>query len=214
MNNLSSTIDYFKNQRNIDAYQDFRRTIDDSEYLTHLNFQDLKNLCQSDKSFKYICTNDTFRKIIYKKLNVLIPENIPIYNMLNNINHQIIDIIHDHFPSNDLPRYVNKELFYKDMLSDLWEGLANDLMAHIEDYHDGDKVDKRLYDIKKMRLSNYILVYPLKSAYEDLNDFKVPNTKIILPENFLKYAVLSLGSLEDFDFHDNFRIILKSLFIK
>ncbi len=106
---LTSTINYYKNQFDPMMFQDVIDKIEDVEYLSYLDFEDLKNLCQSNKKFKYICTNEAFRKILSYK-NIVIPKNINVYDMINEINIKIVALLHDHYPN--IPRYVNKELFF------------------------------------------------------------------------------------------------------
>lgn len=44
---LTPTINYFKNQLNPVTFENVLHDIEDVEYLSHLDFQDLKNLCQT-----------------------------------------------------------------------------------------------------------------------------------------------------------------------
>lgn len=210
---LTPTINYFKNQLNPVTIENVIDTIDNIEYLSLLNFQDLKNLCQSIKKFN-VCTNALFRKIIYRKINVLIPENIPIYDIINNINNQIIHLIHEHYDEN-IPRYVNRSLFYQDMLVDSWEALLTDLMEFIvENIDEKGRVDKYLYK-SDFYLSNN-LAFPFRSNYDDTPsyDFKIDNLKFKIPNHFWKYLLLSLGSMKgDYDYWGKFRILKKALFI-
>ncbi len=211
---LTPTINYFKNQLNPITIGNVIETIDNIEYLSLLNFQDLKNLCQSTKIFN-ICTNELFRKIIYRKINILIPENIPIYDIINNINNQIIHIIHRHYNDKNIPRYVNKSLFYQDMIVDSWETLLSDLMEFIVDHIDGKgRVDKDLYT-SDFYLSNN-LAFPFRSNYDDTPsyDIKIDYLKFKIPKLFWKYVLLSLGSMKDgYDYWGKFRILKKALFI-
>ena len=86
----------------------------DINYLSTLDYIDMRNLCISGKQLSYICNDNTsLRSIIYNKNNnVEISPNFNIAGALKDIYAAIQKVIDDNYPEETLPRWVNKKKFY------------------------------------------------------------------------------------------------------
>lgn len=167
------------------------------EYLSHLSYSDIKNLCQTNKQYKQLCNNQLFQQIVYRKTNIIIKEDIII--LLEEIDSKIEKIMQETFI--DLPAWVNKPLFWTERKNTIYEYLIDSIAQNLDD---GDSIHPQYLD-------GYTLLSPLgkelltESCIEELLESKFIN----LSKPLIKYLRNYTQDLEDFyDIHQRVKDLL------
>lgn len=188
------------------------------DYLSKLDYIDLKNLCASGSQFTTICTDNIILRQIISNRNVdinIVP-NFNIAETLNDIYGKLQKLITLNFPLEILPIWVNNELFNDVKLrefADMFiEQLIYDIFNTYDDgtYNLGDSVE----------LNKSSIAYPLYS--KDVNEERLYYASldvlsaIPLTDLFKEYinpvVIQSLKEYEpDQNYWDNYRKLKQAL---
>jgi hypothetical protein len=143
----------------------------DITYLSHLDYIDIKHVCESDEKLNYICKDDKIiRNILYSKSNLIsIPLDINII--------EVLDVFYKSFEDyfNDLPRWVNFKQFKDDHIRYMIGYCIDSLPDLILDHSDFDLDD--IYIEDSVWLTGNIN-YPLIGYQADTNDIPSVNIDI------------------------------------
>lgn len=93
-----------------DLYQITQMHID---YISNLDYIDLRNLCSTNKQFATVCKDNTIlRSILYNSNKYIkLPPNFDIAGALDELWHLIRDIIDDQYPTLNDITWINKKEF-------------------------------------------------------------------------------------------------------
>lgn len=171
----------------------------DINYLSTLDYVDMKSLCISSKQLSYICKdNKVLRSIIYNKNdNVEISPNFDISSALKDIYSAIQKIIDVNYPEEILPRWVDKKLFNDDILRDFMYNFLDTFIDEIMDIYSENK--QPLREITEIQLYKPLVVSVLYSNDIDFDDldqerYNIPH-KIIIPKSFYQYIIHTVNKL-------------------
>ena len=159
----------------------------DMNYLSTLDYIDIRNLCISSKQLSYICNDNTLlRSIIYNKNNnVKISPNFNISGALKDIYASIQKLIDDNYPEETLPRWVNKKLFNDDMLKNFMNDFIFEFIGQIIDLYN---LNKQSSQIDKIELYKPLVASVLHSNNIKFDDFECIESNIsnviIIPKSF------------------------------
>ena len=207
LNQLLTTVDYM-----------------DVNYLSTLDYIDMRTLCMSSKQLSYICNdNSSLRSIIYNKNeNVKISPNFNISGALKDIYAAIQKVIDGNYPEETLPRWVNKKLFNDDMLRNFMNYFLGPFIDAIDDlYNEGNKGPLSQIDtIELWRPLVIAVLYPKNMDYDDFEGLgsHIPYT-IIIPKSFYEYITPTVNRIaiyiedgDDGNYYDlDHQILLKAL---
>lgn len=118
-------------------------------YLSKLDYVDLRNLSRTCKELKIIRQNKTLRDIIAYRTNMILPSNANLSVIMRELDDKLMSLIQYHY--SNLPRWVNRELFYIDFRKDLHKLLIENLSEKLEDLN-----------IPKQRFSMMICIILIK----------------------------------------------------
>ena len=202
----------------------------DINYLSTLDYIDMRNLCISSKQLSYICNDNTsLRSIIYNKNNnVEISPNFNISGALKDIYSSIQKVMDDNYPEETLPRWVNKKLFNDDMLRNFMVLFLEVFVAKIVTiYYESE--NEPFLEINKVELYQSSVIAVLYSNNVDFADLEctvsdIPNT-IMIPKSFYKYISPTVKKLVkyvkhnnreyyDVDYHILFKALTDMLFVQ
>lgn len=107
--------------------------------LSTLNYLELRELCSSDKYYNKLCSNNNLRYILQtKNKNLIIPKNIDISKVLNNIYNEAAKTVDNSY---NIPVWVNKDIFKKVMI---YKILVNYMEYLGANYIDEDTIEEYL----------------------------------------------------------------------
>lgn len=184
----------------------------DTNYLSKLNYLEIRDLCQTNKQYFTICDNNTIlRQLIYKRNSkILITPDYNIAGTLKEFYTKIDKLFTDNFNMKNLPDYIIPDKFKYIHIRNLIEYFVVDLC----NYLDGS-VDCRNGKIefpKSIKLNRFLVGIPFSSDYTEYTrddvipkDWKSIPNKIILSELIIDYIRPSIENLIIFDF-DMYRI--------
>lgn len=198
----------------------------DRNYLSNLNYLEIRNLCQTNKHYFTICEDNTIlRQLIYKRNPaVLISPNYNIAKTLKEFYGKIDDLFTDNFDLKSLPDYIIPDKFQRTHSKFLLNVFIDDL----SDYLDGsiDYKDGNIEFPNSIKLNRFLVGVPFSSEYVDYAyDDEIPRgwkyipNEIFLSELIINYIKPSIESSIIFDV-DMYRIdyhkmhaILRDLFL-
>lgn len=171
----------------------------DINYLSTLDYVDMRSLYISSKQLSYICKdNKVLRSIIYNKSdNVEILPNFDISSALKDIYNAVQKIIDDNYPEEILPRWVDKKLFNDDILRDFMNNFLDTFVDEIINIYAENK--QPLREITEIELYKPLVASVLYSNDIDFDDFSdinsdIPHT-IIIPKSFYQYITHTVNKL-------------------
>lgn len=190
------------------------------DYLTRLNYPDLKNLFLTCKYFSTICSNQSLKDILFLKTQIQLPVHIDINEIMKNVDYDIMTLIYSHYP--DLPRWVNQELFLVDFSRDIYQNLIDTIMEILEDNlnYENKTFDNNLYcevGTFNIELWKAGLAFALCSDWYDIHeDVILENNLIILSKELVEYIMFGVNyylSNNEFDRWDCYRLVEQMLFV-
>ena len=165
---LKKTIDMYKHQYDNEYNTNYLQQLQtfDIDYLSTLDYIDLRNLCQTNKFFNNICDNDNIIKtILFNRTGIIFPKDMNVAKTLKNFDNHVMSLITDNYI--EYPKWVNKELFIMEHRRTLYESIANHLAQIIEDdyikYTSKSKWKKYNDEVIKINLFNEEIDTPFVS---------------------------------------------------
>jgi hypothetical protein len=168
------------------------------DYLSHLNYVDLKNLSVSNSSFKNILSNLSLKTILFNKLNIQVKENIA--DLMKELDDKIDALLKIHYV--EFPRWVNPELFLNDQKSKIYKILPYAFYTKFQDYHiyKTKTFDDKMYESDmtlKIKLGKEILAFPFISNEYEVpdydNEIPIHHTSLNLSKQFVEYIMNNMG---------------------
>ena|SRR5437868_4373287 len=141
---LDEAIEYFKNQlaSTYDAPVD-TLTIVQTEYLSHLDYTDMRHLCRVNQSLSTLCYNDPLLKqLVYNKTGLVIDKQYNVAKMLYQLDTMFDNVIGDVFPR--LPDYIDEEKFYDAQKRELYVFIINVIYHEYEEWYYKNQGDKMI----------------------------------------------------------------------
>jgi hypothetical protein len=177
----------------------------DISFVSKLDWVDLQNVCRTNKQFASLCNdNQLLRNILYNKnKNIIISPNYDISGAIHDFYSKITSLIDQNY--DELPVWVNKELFYNHMTRLIATMAVEKINNDISDNFDALTGDIEISKKIEMNAS-YISIALYSSELElyDDNDVSdkfdtVPNTIKItkLLTNYISPTVKNTVKLED-----------------
>lgn len=168
------------------------------DYLSHLNYVDLKNLSVSNVSFKNILSNLSLKTILFNKLNIQVKENVS--DLMKELDDKIDALLKIHYV--DFPRWINQKLFLHDQKARIYESLPYAFYIKLQDYHvyKTETFYEEMYepDISlTIELSKALLAFPFVSNefeepdYDDI--IPIHSTSLNLSKQFVEYLMNNMG---------------------
>jgi len=198
----------------------------ETSYLSTLNYLEIRDLCQTNKRYFTICSNNTIlRQLIYKRNSkILIPPNYNIAGTLKEFYAKIDKLFADNFDVKRLPDYIIPEKFKRTHTLNLLNYFIDDLSAYLDgsiDYRNGN-----IEFPDFIELNRFLVGVPFSSEYAEYTyDDEIPREwrdiphKIILSELTIKYIKPSIENLIIFDVdmykidYHKINVILRDLFL-
>jgi len=180
----------------------------DMNYLSTLDYIDMRTLCISSKQLSHICRDNTsLRSIIYNKNDYIeISPNFNISGALKDIYASIQKVIDDNYREETLPRWVNKKLFNDDMLRNFMNYFLEEFINQIIDIY-LETEQEPFPQINKIELFKPLVAVALYSNEIEYDEFEclrtdVPNT-IIIPKSFYEYIIHTVNKLAEYTKYDD-----------
>ncbi|HSW77001.1 MAG TPA: hypothetical protein VLG50_08135 [Candidatus Saccharimonadales bacterium] len=190
------------------------------DYLSTLDYVDLKNLCKTDKQTnQHVCkNNDLLKQILIKstKNNIQLLPNLNLSQILNDLYTHIVNLVSETWPiDKQYPKWVNAELLFDSMIRRVYLQIHEFIYNSYEDNN-----LKKLQGLKSINIDQALLTFPLVPVVEVIADYGLKNHKsvldteneLILPNHFYDYINYTLQHLENVK--DKYKIIKKLLFIR
>ena len=191
----------------------------DIDYLSTLDYVDLRTLCQTNKYFSHICINNQLlRQILYDKTNIIFPKDYNISQLLKNLDNDILNLINKLYIT--YPRWVNKELFLIDFRKKIYHIVVNALVEYMDDYYDYEAhlfsyVDSRanLEDLSaNLLIDDFRILHAfVATGLVEPNDVDI---SIYLPTEFMDYIIYGIVKLPLNHYYDMYQLISHLLFFK
>lgn len=164
------------------------------EYLSHLNYMDIRQLCCTNKAIAQLCHNDRlFKLIIYRKTGIRVSKKYNVAHILLELDNIMEQTVKDHFPIDDLPVWVNESLFLISQKRKLYnlldEEISKNIYDIIEDYKDEDEKMEE-WDIP-INDSSFLapLVSQRKDDIIDQTNIFLNGKYITVPIHILEYII-------------------------
>jgi hypothetical protein len=158
--------------------------------LSTLNYLELRDLCSSNKYYSNLCNNNNLKYILQNKnTNIVIPSNIDINKVLNNIYNEAAKAVDKSY---DIPIWVDKTLFKKDMIYKILADFID--YFNTVNYVDEDTVNDYLsvYYVHNM---NIIMPFTTKTMNDiekqELSD-RTDSIELHIPQSFYHYILPTL----------------------
>lgn len=143
----------------------------DIDYISHLSYMDMLNLCYVNKNLSHLCSdNQLLRNIVIRKDNIVLPPNIDIVTPLNLIYKQINQLVYENFTSQFIPTWINKDAFLKSMQKRILYLFINKLYLNLTSIFNGK--NKKF----KILITKSYLSFPFVG-----DNFNINNTIILTP---------------------------------
>jgi len=171
------------------------------DYLSTLDYVDLKNLCQTSQDMKrHVCDNNALLKQILVNSvegNIQLPVHFDLIKPLNELYQNILDLVLQTWPLDQwYPKWVNKELLVDDMIRHVYM----ELFYRIEDmiYHQSvDNVVKQLQQFTIFHVNKAILTFPLVPVLEVITEYELEihrsvydtENHLIIPPSLTNYLI-------------------------
>ena len=160
------------------------------DYLSKLNYIELRTLASTNKQFATICMdNRTLRNIIYNR-NIdlpILPHNYDISAALDELYNLVRHIITIDYPKNKLPVWVNKDLFIQEIKIEIYNNIFVSLLNYFYDlstYYYSDEINKCLDQGIELRVNKS--AYNLLPQRTNINS-GIQTSVITLPTKFTEY---------------------------
>jgi hypothetical protein len=178
------------------------------DYLTHLHYIDLLNLCQTNKKLNSIYNNNMLRDILAFRTDVIFPKSINITKILKKLDNTLLDTIRTYYPT--FPVWINKELFYiehrKTMYCYIIEVLAPQIINIL---YDSDLLYSYEYDGVDIQHIHYAFI----SKYVDVSGLYISDSTIKISDKLVYYIIYGIKHTKDIK-DDILPIIKNLLFIR
>ena len=112
--NTSST--YHTNTHSLQTLASVRDI--NAHYLQHLDYIDMKKLCNTATSFTSLCNNENLKRILLQNPLIKLSPNINIIQFLDSFYQQFYKEVYRIFPQIQLPKWVIPDVFYDAMVRD------------------------------------------------------------------------------------------------
>jgi len=168
------------------------------DYLSHLNYVDLKNLSVSNTSFKNILSDLSLKTILFNKLNIQVKENVS--DLMKELDAQIDALLNIHYV--EFPRWINKELFLHDQKARLYKKLPHSFYTKLDDDHiyKTETFDEDMYESDmslSIELGREFLAFPFISNEYEVPDYddEIPihHSSLNLSKQFVDYLMNNMG---------------------
>lgn len=163
----------------------------DNHLLSTLNFFELRELCGSNKRYQHLCSNNNLKYILKNKnKNIVIPSNIDIMKILNNIYNEASKTVNNNFKT--LPPWVNSFLFKRNMI----HIILVEFLEYISiNYNHEDIIDDYLI---VFCVHDPDVIMPL-TALSDLEKENYANefnrTELHIPKSFYHYILPTMHNI-------------------
>lgn len=172
------------------------------DYLSKLNYIELKNLSYTNKKFVTICNdNSMLRNILYNKNDKInLPPNYNIATAVNELYNLIREFIHKDYPDDKYPKWVNVELFMDEIKRYTYDKLFVSLINYLYVKY---RLDEKLDNIITLDIHQSFI--NLDQSWAWLEDIYT----ITLPSKVTEYLNFSLSEYFNKDRNDGeFKILL------
>ena len=180
-------------------------------YLKHLKYTDMINLCRTNKALSGICHDDTLLKqIIFEKTGVIVDKKYNVAQILYTFDKNITDLVYSNFPIKFLPDYVDAQKFYRSIKNRLYFQVIDIITDNVLNRVD---VDNDTF----LEITNINFVVPFVSNNIDLDEIideymanhYTQNLK--LPKFFYSYIIQYVGDIKKLDrpLSQSFKKIIK-----
>ena len=171
------------------------------DYLSHLDYVDLKFLSHTNKDLYKILNEDKIlRNILYKiaENDIYFPPNFPISKALNELYNKITSFVNVLYPNNmEWPKWINIEIFKRSMKNTIYLQLSNQISTLLNNNGEGILNKLKIFNLEKAEL-----IFPF-TAYNNiyyLNDTDIQTAEFYkhfdmilnLPDIILDYFKLPL----------------------
>lgn len=188
-------------------------------YLAKLDYIDLRNFCRTSKDNLKLYNNTMLRNIITLRSDIVLPSNVNIVNILNELDGKMNTLIDIHYF--DFPRWINRDLFLIDFKKRLYYNFSDDLadkfdMSYI---HHENSFDDELFEEDRtviVNLSKYHMAFAFVSheyiGYRYDDEIPVNESRLILSKELVDY-IMSVISPQNYSYGYLTQIISNLLFI-
>lgn len=182
------------------------------DYLTDLDYVDLKNLCSANQYYNNtICNDNTIlRQILYNTVSELyLPANFNIANALDELYASIKLLVNDNYPSDMYyPKWVNRNLLIDDVIRKIYVDLYHiitELFYEIKVTNKINIVDTIIdvvnTNLKEVHINKALISFPFaaheaggselyyESNIKDNEALKYIFNKLIIPQSFRNYII-------------------------
>ena len=105
------------------------------DYLSTLDYVDMQNLCKTNKNLSKICNDDNLLKtIIFNRSGIMVNKEHHVSMLMKQLDDCINTIMEENY--NNIPRWVNKELFWIDCKKVFYVNLVQRFAKRIIKYSD------------------------------------------------------------------------------
>lgn len=162
------------------------------DYLTHLHYVDLINLCQTNKKLNTIYNNNTLRDILAFRTDVIFPKAINIAKILKKLDDTLLSTIQGYYPT--FPVWINKELFYIEHRKTMYSYILDVLVPQITDIlYNFDLVYS--YDYGGVNIQD--IHYAFISKHANVSDLYIPDSTIKISDKLVDYIIYGIKHTKD-----------------